>query len=176
MKRLLVPFLVLSLVSLPAVAAERLAVRLQHGGALSAAEAERVLSLAEQVGRELTGLEVTRVAEGLLSGRCGGQDACLRATAAEGGRPVLVAYPLSFDWSFLHWYFVAFAGPEGDPFGHSRALDVKTLAALRVGLPISRTSKSRLPRSLLSQRPHTHHALADAIEQADLFANLMDHA
>lgn len=83
MKRLLAPFLVLSLVSLPAVAAERLSVRLQHGGALSAAEVERVLSLAEQVGRELTGLEVARVAEGVLSGQCGAQDACLRATAAE---------------------------------------------------------------------------------------------
>jgi hypothetical protein len=82
-KHLLVPFLALSLVSLPAVAAERLAVRLKHGGALCAAEAERVLDQAEQVGRELTGLEVTRVPEGLLSGRCGAQDACLRATAAE---------------------------------------------------------------------------------------------
>lgn len=69
--------------SLPAVAAERLAVRLQHGGALSAAEAERVLGQAEQVGRELTALAVTRVPEGLLTGRCGGQDSCLRAVAAE---------------------------------------------------------------------------------------------
>lgn len=80
MKRILFLFL---LVSLPAVAAERLAVRLQHGGTLGASESQRVLGLAEDVARELTGLDVTRAPEGLLSGRCGAQDACLRAVAAE---------------------------------------------------------------------------------------------
>ncbi|WP_146209577.1 hypothetical protein [Vitiosangium sp. GDMCC 1.1324] len=83
MKQFLAPFLVMSLLSLPAGAAERLAVRLQHGGSLSAADAGRVLDLAEGLARELTGLGVTRVPEGLLSGRCGAQDACLRAVAAE---------------------------------------------------------------------------------------------
>ena len=80
MKRTLLLFLLLSL---PAAAAERLAVRLQHGGALGAAESQRVLGLTEDVARELTGLEVIQAPEGLLSGRCGAQDACLRAVAAE---------------------------------------------------------------------------------------------
>ena len=80
MKRTLLLFLLLSL---PAAAAERLAVRLQHGGALGAAESQRMLGLTEDVARELTGLEVTQAPEGLLSGRCGAQDACLRAVAAE---------------------------------------------------------------------------------------------
>ena len=57
--------------------------RLQHGGSLGAAEAERVLEGAEAMARELTGLTVTRVAEGLLTGRCGTEDSCLRAVAAE---------------------------------------------------------------------------------------------
>lgn len=30
-----------------------------------------------------------------------------------------------------------------------------------------------MPRELLSRRPHTHHALDDAIEQAELMSNLM---
>ncbi|MCY1073470.1 hypothetical protein [Archangium lansingense] len=80
MKRILFLFL---LVSLPAAAAERLAVRLQHGGMLGASESQRVLGLTEELARELTGLELTQAPEGLLSGRCGAQDACLRAVAAE---------------------------------------------------------------------------------------------
>jgi hypothetical protein len=29
-----------------------------------------------------------------------------------------------------------------------------------------------MPRELLPDRPHTHHALDDAIEQAELFSNV----
>ncbi len=82
MKRLPLLWLLLCL-PLPAAAAERLAVRLQHGGSLGAAEAERVLDGAEAMARELTGLVVTRVPEGMLTGRCGAADSCLRAVAAE---------------------------------------------------------------------------------------------
>jgi hypothetical protein len=31
------------------------------------------------------------------------------------GNPVFVAYPLSFDWTWLYWYFVRFA-KKGSPF------------------------------------------------------------
>ncbi|QRN96613.1 hypothetical protein JRI60_47750 [Archangium violaceum] len=82
MKRLPFLFLLLCL-SLPAVAAERLAVRLQHGGTLGAAEAERVRGIAEGLARELTGLLVSSGREVTLEGRCGAEDACLRAVAAE---------------------------------------------------------------------------------------------
>src|SRR5437879_9912213 len=37
---------------------------------------------------------------------------------AGDARPVLVAYPLSFDWTFLYWYFVRFSS-DGSPFIHS---------------------------------------------------------
>jgi hypothetical protein len=92
---------------------------------------------------------------------------------AGDGTPVLVAFPLGFDWSFLSWYFVAFA-EGGSPFGHSQALDSKTLFAARTGRPIAAAGLSRLPAELRSARAHEHHALADAIEQADVFANLME--
>jgi hypothetical protein len=37
---------------------------------------------------------------------------------AGNGKPVLVAYPLSFDWSWLYWYFVRFCSES--PFNYSR--------------------------------------------------------
>src|SRR5690606_10995220 len=51
------------------------------------------------------------------------------ASVAEGAEPVLVAYPLSFDWTWLYWYFIHFT--QHSPFGHSRCLDIKTLYATK---------------------------------------------
>ena len=39
------------------------------------------------------------------------------------GKPVFVAYPVAFDFSFMHWYLQNFA--TENPFGYS-ALDIKT--------------------------------------------------
>jgi hypothetical protein len=89
-----------------------------------------------------------------------------------GSTPVLVAYPLGFDWMWLYWYFVRFAA-EGSPFGHSRHVDMKTLYATKAEVPVFRSTKGQMPRALLSRRPHTHNALDDAVEQAELFQNLM---
>ena len=44
---------------------------------------------------------------------------------------------------------------------------------LAANLPLRAVAKGTMPRELLSRRRHTHHALDDAIEQAELFANLM---
>ncbi len=86
-------------------------------------------------------------------------------------KPVLVAYPLSFDWSWLYWYFVQFS-VEGSPFNHSLCFDLKTAFAIKAGMPISESGKSKLLPSLRAQRTHTHNALDDAIEQAEVFRNL----
>jgi len=93
---------------------------------------------------------------------------------ARSGRasPVLVAYPLSFDWSWLYWYFVRFTGSS--PFKHSRCFDIKTAAAVKLGLPISDAGRKRLPAELQPRRQHTHHAVDDAIAQAEIFANLFE--
>jgi hypothetical protein len=88
-------------------------------------------------------------------------------------RPVLVAYPLAYDWSFLYWYFVAFS-KTGSPFGYSSCFDMKTAFALRAGRPLGSSGASRLPDNLRSKRRHEHHALADAIEQAEIFANIVE--
>ncbi|MFK8001998.1 MAG: 3'-5' exoribonuclease, partial [Polyangiales bacterium] len=88
------------------------------------------------------------------------------------GTPVLVAYPLSFDWSWLHWYFVRFTGSS--PFKHSRAFDMKTAIAVRGRRLISESGHKHLPDALKSALPHTHNALDDARSQADIFAKLME--
>ncbi|MDT9687370.1 exonuclease [Streptomyces sp. P9(2023)] len=86
--------------------------------------------------------------------------------------PVFVAYPLGYDWMWMYWYFMRFAD-AGSPFGHSRCMDVKTLYAAKASVPVNKATKRSMPRHLLSSRPHTHNALDDAIEQAELFQNLM---
>jgi len=87
-----------------------------------------------------------------------------------GGTPILVAYPLSFDWSWLYWYFVQFCGSS--PFNHSRCFDLKTAVAMKTNLPVSQSSRSRLPPELRAKRPHSHNAREDAVEQAEIFARL----
>ena len=89
------------------------------------------------------------------------------------GRPVLVAYPLSFDWSWLYWYFIRFA-EAGSPFSHSQCFDLKTAFAVKARRPISQSGRSQLIPSLRSLKEHSHHALDDAIEQAEIFANLFE--
>lgn len=93
--------------------------------------------------------------------------------ASGEGRPVLVAYPLSFDWSWLYWYFIAFH-PGGSPFDHSRCFDIKTAFAVKAGIPISSAGRARLPELLRAAHPHSHNALDDAIEQAEIFANVFE--
>lgn len=98
----------------------------------------------------------------------------VRQVAAEfDGRPVFVGYPLGFDWMFTAWYLVAFS-VTGSPFGHSSHLDLKSVYAVKADVPVSGTGKRLMPRRLLSTRRHTHHALDDAVEQADLGANLLE--
>lgn len=89
---------------------------------------------------------------------------------SQGGAPVLVAYPVSFDWTWLYWYFIHFLNKS--PFNHSRCFDLKTAIAVRGHLPISSAGHRHLPSALVSTKPHTHRALDDAIEQADMLAKL----
>ncbi|WP_030542010.1 exonuclease [Streptomyces albus] len=86
--------------------------------------------------------------------------------------PVFIAYPLGYDWMWMYWYFMRFA-TGGSPFGHSRCVDIKTLYAAKAGTPVSESTKRSMPSHLLSSRPHTHNALDDAIEQGELYQNLM---
>ena len=93
---------------------------------------------------------------------------------AQGRRPVLVAYPVAFDWMFLHWYFECFAGES--PFGHGNCVDIRSLYMGAAAVPFAESSKKHVPDDLQPETAHTHHALEDAIEQGQLFVNVFERA
>jgi hypothetical protein len=95
-------------------------------------------------------------------------------THAQDARAVLVAYPVAFDWAFLYWYFVQFAGDS--PFGFSSCLDIRTLYQARALTPFDKSSQRSMPHWLLPRRDHTHNAADDAVEQAELFSNIFEWA
>ena len=86
------------------------------------------------------------------------------------GRPVFVAYPVAFDFMFVYWYLIRFAGES--PFSHS-ALDIKTYAMALLGKPYRESAKANMPARWFDPSPHTHQALNDAIEQGLLFCNML---
>lgn len=88
-----------------------------------------------------------------------------------GGNPVLVAYPVSFDWTWLYWYFTVYS-KTGSPFKHSRCFDIKTAYAVKGHRLISESGRHSLPEHLRSKLVHTHQALDDAREQAEIFAKI----
>jgi hypothetical protein len=92
---------------------------------------------------------------------------------ADGARPVLVGFPLVFDWMFAYWYFVRFAR-EGSPFDFSSGLDMKSMFQSKARVRLSDAGKEDLPERLRGEAEHTHHALGDAIEQAQIFQRLFD--
>ncbi|MEM8599137.1 MAG: exonuclease [Bacteroidota bacterium] len=85
-------------------------------------------------------------------------------------RPVFVAYPAGFDFTFVYWYLLRFVGRS--PFSHS-ALDVKTFAMAMLGTEYRRSTKRAMPKHWFDPLPHTHVALDDAIEQGALFCNML---
>jgi hypothetical protein len=89
------------------------------------------------------------------------------------GRPVFVAYPAGFDFMFVYWYLIRFAGRS--PFSHA-ALDVKSYAAALLGTRFRDTAKRSMPSRWRSARPHTHVALDDALEQGEMFVKMLAEA
>lgn len=78
---------------------------------------------------------------------------------------VFVGYPAVFDYSFVHWYMLHFVGR--DPFSFY-ALDLKTYAMAALDTDFVETTKSIMPKEWLT-REHPHIALADALEQGEMF-------
>jgi hypothetical protein len=86
------------------------------------------------------------------------------------GKPVFVGYPAGYDFLFVYWYLMRFAGES--PFSHS-ALDIKTLAMALLGTGYREATKRNMPRKWFDPIPHTHIALDDAKGQGALFCNML---
>jgi hypothetical protein len=86
------------------------------------------------------------------------------------GKPVFVGYPAAYDFLFVYWYLIRFAGES--PFSHS-ALDIKTYAMALLGTEYCESVKRNMPREWFDKLPHTHVALDDARGQGALFCNML---
>jgi len=88
---------------------------------------------------------------------------------------VFVGYPATYDFMFTYWYLVRFTGFPA-PFGF-QGLDIKTLAATKLGIPFQEAAKRNFPKKWFEgiNQPHTHKAIDDAVEQGILFVNIMNH-
>jgi hypothetical protein len=86
------------------------------------------------------------------------------------GKPVFVGYPAAYDFMFVYWYLMRFAGES--PFSHS-ALDIKTFAMALMKTGYRDATKRNMPKAWFDPVPHTHVALDDAIEQGALFCNML---
>jgi hypothetical protein len=86
------------------------------------------------------------------------------------GAPVFVAHPAAYDFMFVYWYLIRFAGES--PFSFS-ALDIKTYAMALLGGDYRDKVKRNMPKEWFDKLPHTHVALDDAREQGALFCNML---
>lgn len=90
-----------------------------------------------------------------------------------GGKVVAVCAPAGFDFTFVYWYLMSFAGYS--PFSFS-CIDVKTFAMSLLDKPYRKSTKRNFPREWFDPNAkHTHVALDDAIEQGRIFINMKDY-
>lgn len=95
----------------------------------------------------------------------------VEATSARyQAKPVFAAWPAGFDWTYVYWYLIAFVGKS--PFSFS-AIDIKSYAMGFMGRPYRQIGKRDLEEYRSLGRPHTHVALDDALEQGEMFINMM---
>jgi DNA polymerase III epsilon subunit-like protein len=85
-------------------------------------------------------------------------------------RPIFVAFNATFDWMFVHYYFIKFLGR--DPFGIS-GVDIKAYFMGKLRVPWGETTKKRIAAKFIPSTKHTHNALDDSVEQAEIFEKLL---
>jgi len=89
----------------------------------------------------------------------------------ENRKPVFTAFNAPFDWMFVNHYFYKYLGLN--PFGH-KALDIKAYYMGVYGVSWSDTSHNRISEKLTLNQELPHHALKDAVVEADLFEMILE--
>jgi len=94
------------------------------------------------------------------------------SSVAESRKPVFVGFNATFDWAFVNFYFHRYLGES--PFGIG-GIDIKSYYMGLSGCAWEDTRSSRIPAEFKgSSLRHTHNALDDAIEQAELFRRMRE--
>jgi DNA polymerase III epsilon subunit-like protein len=88
----------------------------------------------------------------------------------QGEKPVFVGFNAPFDWMFVNDYFQRFL--KENPFGHA-ALDIKSYYMGLSRASWNETSMRHVGERYLNQQTLVHHGLQDAIDQADIFEQML---
>jgi DNA polymerase III alpha subunit (gram-positive type) len=90
-------------------------------------------------------------------------------------KPIFVAHPVGFDYTFVSWYLQKFAqNPFNDYSGVARILDLPSFAAGKLKVPLSKSARPQLPESLKVGMPeHSHKAIDDARGYGTILRNLL---
>jgi DNA polymerase III epsilon subunit-like protein len=92
------------------------------------------------------------------------------SSVAKARKAVFVGFNATFDWAFVNFYFLQYLGEN--PFGIG-GIDIKSYYMGLSGAVWNDTRSSRIPQKYKdSSRRHTHNALDDAIEQAEMFRRM----
>ena len=94
-----------------------------------------------------------------------------------GKKPVFVAHPIAFDYSFVSWYLYKFTGQNQftDSKDDPKTLDLKSFISAKYGKTLDNSAVSKLPESLLKGSPeHSHKAIDDAIGYASVLRNILN--
>lgn len=89
----------------------------------------------------------------------------------ESAVPLFVGFPLSFDWKFVDYYFWHFLGYN--PFDYNGAIDVRSYFMGLKNKSFLESSREEIIKFFSPARKHTHNALDDAIEQAEIFEKML---
>ena len=87
-------------------------------------------------------------------------------------KPVFVAYPVTFDWSFVNYYFYKYISLN--PFGVS-GIDIKSVWIGKTNTKWHSIEIDDIKKSLgLEYLLHTHNALDDPKAQSIVFKKMID--